>query len=148
MITRLRTPNYVAGRPSTRPPRESVDCCEKCITVKIIARSGWTVFLKTLLSKKYCDYSSSFRHYVFTRILRYSHAVLDCVSLKAEVWTCPDMSEPVDQSEASIWNRGTGAAVDQLPVSQRHLSVHPNRLFSLPVWLSRYHYCYDVEPHK
>ncbi|KRZ10217.1 hypothetical protein T11_10115 [Trichinella zimbabwensis] len=67
-----------------------------------------------------------FGHYVFTRILRYSHALLDCVSLKAEVWTCPDMSGPVDQSEASIWNRGTGAAVDQLPVSQRHLSVHPN----------------------
>ncbi|KRZ74455.1 hypothetical protein T10_12096 [Trichinella papuae] len=60
--------------------------------------------------------SSSFRHYVFTQILRCSHAVLDYVNLKAEVWTCPDMSGLLDQSESSIWNRGTGAAVDQLPV--------------------------------
>ncbi|KRZ10477.1 hypothetical protein T11_16586, partial [Trichinella zimbabwensis] len=73
-------------------------------------------FKKHCYRKKYSDYSSSFRHYVFTQILRCSHAVLDCVSLKAEVWTCPDMSGLVDQSEASIWNRGTGAAVDQLPV--------------------------------
>ncbi|KRZ07964.1 hypothetical protein T11_13829 [Trichinella zimbabwensis] len=56
---------------------------------------------------------------------------------KAEVWGCPDMSGLVDQSGSSVWNRGTGAAVDQLP-----------RLFSLPVWLSRYHYSYGVEPHK
>ncbi|KRZ11546.1 hypothetical protein T11_9138 [Trichinella zimbabwensis] len=70
-------------------------------------------------------------HYVFTQILRCSHAVLDCASLKAEVWSCPDMSGLVDQSGSSVWNRGTGAAVDQLPV-----------------WLSRYHYCYGVEPHK
>ncbi|KRZ01648.1 hypothetical protein T11_6412 [Trichinella zimbabwensis] len=55
-------------------------------------------------------------HYVFTQILRYFHAVLDCASMKAEVWTCPDMSGPVGQSGASVWNRGTGAAVDQLPV--------------------------------
>ncbi|KRY35671.1 hypothetical protein T01_7988 [Trichinella spiralis] len=26
-MTRLVTPNYVAGRPSSRPPRESVGCC-------------------------------------------------------------------------------------------------------------------------
>ncbi|KRX94123.1 hypothetical protein T4E_6545 [Trichinella pseudospiralis] len=29
----------------------------------------------------------SFRHYVFTQILRCSHAVLNCASLKAEAWT-------------------------------------------------------------
>ncbi|KRZ80681.1 hypothetical protein T10_292 [Trichinella papuae] len=58
----------------------------------------------------------NFMHYVFTQILRYSHAVLDCASLKAEVWTFPDMSGPVDQSGLSVWNRGTGAAVNQLPV--------------------------------
>ncbi|KRZ19363.1 hypothetical protein T11_5604 [Trichinella zimbabwensis] len=46
-------------------------------------------------------------HYVFTQILRYSHAVLGCASMKAEVWTCPDMSGLVDQSGASIWNCGT-----------------------------------------
>ncbi|KRZ11517.1 hypothetical protein T11_7172 [Trichinella zimbabwensis] len=50
---------------------------------------------------------SSFRHYVFTQILRCSHAVLDCASLKAEVWSCPDMSGLVDQSGSSVWNRGT-----------------------------------------
>ncbi|KRX87144.1 hypothetical protein T4E_7423 [Trichinella pseudospiralis] len=55
----------------------------------------------------------SFRHYV---ILRYSHAVLDCVSIKAEVWTFPDVTGPVDQSGSSVWNRGTGASVDQLPL--------------------------------
>ncbi|KRZ70209.1 Intraflagellar transport protein 52 -like protein [Trichinella papuae] len=35
--------------------------------------------------------------------------------MKAEVWTFPDMSGLVDQSGPSVWNRGTGAAVDQLP---------------------------------
>ncbi|KRZ08954.1 hypothetical protein T11_6532 [Trichinella zimbabwensis] len=35
--------------------------------------------------------------------------------MKAEVWTFPDMSALVDQSGASVWNRGTGAAVNQLP---------------------------------
>ncbi|KRZ70020.1 hypothetical protein T10_3934 [Trichinella papuae] len=34
---------------------------------------------------------------------------------KADVWTCSDMSGPVGQSGASIWNRGTGAGVDQSP---------------------------------
>ncbi|KRZ16713.1 hypothetical protein T11_14486, partial [Trichinella zimbabwensis] len=48
--------------------------------------------------------------------LPYSHAVLDCASLKAEVWICPEMSGLVDQSGSSVWNRGTIAAVDQLPV--------------------------------
>ncbi|KRZ65747.1 hypothetical protein T10_705 [Trichinella papuae] len=62
-----------------------------------------------------CLIDSSFRHYVFTQILRCSHAVLDCASLKAEVWSYPDMSGLVDQSGSSVWNRGTGAAVDQLP---------------------------------
>ncbi|KRY72728.1 hypothetical protein T4B_12996 [Trichinella pseudospiralis] len=53
------------------------------------------------------------KHYV---ILRYSHAVLDCVSIKAEVWTFPDVTGPADQSGSSVWNRGTGASVDQLPL--------------------------------
>ncbi|KRX88664.1 Diacylglycerol kinase epsilon [Trichinella pseudospiralis] len=46
-----------------------------------------------------------------------------CVSMKAEVCTFPDMSRLVD-----------------------HISS--GRLFSLPVWLSGYHYCYGVESHK
>ncbi|KRY97894.1 hypothetical protein T11_7294 [Trichinella zimbabwensis] len=50
------------------------------------------------------------------------------------------MSGPVDQSGASVWNRGTGAAVDQSPVRSAS--------FPLPVWLSCYHCCYGVEPHK
>ncbi|KRZ00534.1 hypothetical protein T11_96 [Trichinella zimbabwensis] len=51
------------------------------------------------------------------------------------------MSGPVDQSGAIVWNRRTRAAVDQSP--DRSAS------FPLPVWLSRYHYCYGgVEPHK
>ncbi|KRZ18350.1 hypothetical protein T11_8635, partial [Trichinella zimbabwensis] len=86
----------------------------------------------------------SFMHYVFTQILRYSHAVLDCASLKAEVWTCPDMSGLVDQSGSSVWNRGTGAAVSQPPVRS---ASFPFTLI-LPVWLSRYYYCYGVDPHK
>ncbi|KRZ18692.1 hypothetical protein T11_14558 [Trichinella zimbabwensis] len=69
-------------------------------------------FLKNIVIKK----TFSFRLCAFTQILRYSHAVLDCASMKAEVWTCPDMSGPVGQSGASVWNRGTGAAVNQLPV--------------------------------
>ncbi|KRZ15168.1 hypothetical protein T11_9344 [Trichinella zimbabwensis] len=81
----------------------------------------WMDCLAHLFLTKHCDYSS-FMHYVFTQILRYSHAVLDCASMKAEVWTCPDI---------------TGAAVDQSP-----------RLFCLPLWLSRYHHCYGVERHK
>ncbi|KRZ73305.1 hypothetical protein T10_12931 [Trichinella papuae] len=74
----------------------------ECITVKIIARSGWIVFFKkTLLSKKYCDYSSSFRHYVFTQILHCSHAVLDCASMKADILhfqTCPDQLTSLEQA--------------------------------------------------
>ncbi|KRZ04240.1 hypothetical protein T11_14493 [Trichinella zimbabwensis] len=81
----------------------------------------------TDLHKKHGD-SSNFMHYVFTQILRYSYAVLDCASMKAHVLhfqTCFDQLP-------SFWNRGNDAA----------------RLFSLPVWLSRYHYCYGMEPHK
>ncbi|KRZ78844.1 hypothetical protein T10_12731 [Trichinella papuae] len=37
-------------------------------------------------------------HYVFTQILRYSHAVLDCASMKAEVWTCPDRLASLEQA--------------------------------------------------
>ncbi|KRX22794.1 hypothetical protein T07_10189, partial [Trichinella nelsoni] len=58
--------------------------------------------------KKYCNYSIYFMHYVFTQIFRYSHAVLDCASIKAEILhfqTCldrlisleevPEIAEPV-----------------------------------------------------
>ncbi|KRZ63948.1 hypothetical protein T10_6741 [Trichinella papuae] len=45
------------------------------------------------------------------------------------------MSGPVDQSGASVWNRGTGAAVDQLPA------------LVAVIW-PPYHYSYGVEPHK
>ncbi|KRZ17291.1 hypothetical protein T11_17871 [Trichinella zimbabwensis] len=54
-------------------------------------------FLKPL-SKKYCEYSNSFRHYVFTRILHNSLAVLNCASMKAEVWTCPDQLASLEQA--------------------------------------------------
>ncbi|KRZ73757.1 hypothetical protein T10_9046, partial [Trichinella papuae] len=56
---------------------------------------------------------SSFMHYVFTQILRYSHAVLNCASMKAHVLhfqTCLDQLP-------SFWNHGTAAAVNQSPVS-------------------------------
>ncbi|KRZ58484.1 hypothetical protein T02_3936, partial [Trichinella nativa] len=45
----------------------------------------------------------------------------------------PDMSELVDQSDTSVWNCGTGAALNQ-PRSQRLLFLHSN--------------CYGVETHK
>ncbi|KRZ16339.1 hypothetical protein T11_13774 [Trichinella zimbabwensis] len=54
------------------------------------------------------------------------------------------MSGLVDQSGASIWNRRTGAAVGQPPVSSASFSF----TLIFPVWLSRYHYCYGVELHK
>ncbi|KRZ69681.1 Diacylglycerol kinase epsilon [Trichinella papuae] len=44
-----------------------------------------------LSGASFFDKTFSFMHYVFTQILRYSHAVLDCASMKAEVWTCPDI---------------------------------------------------------
>ncbi|KRZ09266.1 hypothetical protein T11_9366 [Trichinella zimbabwensis] len=40
----------------------------------------------------------SFKHNVFTQILRCSHAVLDCASLKAEVWTCPNRLTSLEQA--------------------------------------------------
>ncbi|KRZ72784.1 hypothetical protein T10_3840 [Trichinella papuae] len=49
-----------------------------------------------------------------------------------------DMSGLVDQSGSSVWNHGTGAAVDQLP----------GRSASFPFTLICYHYCYGVESHK
>ncbi|KRZ73726.1 hypothetical protein T10_7742 [Trichinella papuae] len=54
------------------------------------------------------------------------------------------MSGPVEQYGPSVWNRGTGAAVNQPPVRS---ASFPFTLI-LPVWLSRYHYSYSVEPHK
>ncbi|KRZ07942.1 ATP-binding cassette sub-family A member 1, partial [Trichinella zimbabwensis] len=50
--------------------------------------------------------SEGFMHYVFTQILRYSYAVLDCASMKAHILhfqTCLDQLP-------SFWNRGIGAA--------------------------------------
>ncbi|KRZ12705.1 hypothetical protein T11_12950 [Trichinella zimbabwensis] len=70
-------------------------------------------YLSLYNSQNHCQ--NSIRHYVFAQILRCSHAILDYVSMKAEVWTFPDMSGLVDQSGSSVWNHGTGAAVDQLP---------------------------------
>ncbi|KRZ29584.1 hypothetical protein T4C_11646 [Trichinella pseudospiralis] len=52
----------------------------------------------TILHEK----TKELQHYVFTQILRCSHAIFDCVSLKAEVWTYPDSSGPVDQSGAKV----------------------------------------------
>ncbi|KRZ69582.1 Tetratricopeptide repeat protein 27 [Trichinella papuae] len=67
--------------------------------------SGGTTNFREYLSLLFIH--SSFRHYVFAQILRCSHAILDCASLKAEVWTFPDMSGLVDQSGSSVWNHGT-----------------------------------------
>ncbi|KRZ03620.1 hypothetical protein T11_5421, partial [Trichinella zimbabwensis] len=58
----------------------------ECVKVKIIG-----VFLHANLPE--VDGLSSFMHYVFTQILRYSHAVLNCASMKAHVLhfqTCLD----------------------------------------------------------
>ncbi|KRZ72029.1 hypothetical protein T10_1441 [Trichinella papuae] len=63
-----------------------------------------------------------FMHYVFTQILRYSHAVLDCVSMKAEVWTCPDMSGLVSK-RLDLRDRCCHKPTSR---SQRLLSVHFN----------------------
>ncbi|KRY31034.1 hypothetical protein T01_12519 [Trichinella spiralis] len=55
-----------------------------CIRVNIIG-----VFLHASLP----EVEGLFMHYVFTQILRYSHAVLDHASMKAEILhfqTCPD----------------------------------------------------------
>ncbi|KRZ79979.1 hypothetical protein T10_4031 [Trichinella papuae] len=54
------------------------------------------------------------------------------------------MSGLVDQSGASAWNRGIGAALNQPPVRS---ASFPFALI-LAVWLNRYRYCYGVEPHK
>ncbi|KRZ15124.1 Diacylglycerol kinase epsilon, partial [Trichinella zimbabwensis] len=85
----------------------------------------------TDLHVKYLSHYSSFMYYVFTQILRYSHAVLDCASMKAEVWTCPDMSGLVEQSRI---------AGPVLPISSGYLASH--------LAITCYHYCYGVEPHK
>ncbi|KRZ07767.1 hypothetical protein T11_9397, partial [Trichinella zimbabwensis] len=39
-----------------------------------------------------------FMHYVFTQIFRYSHAVLNCASMKTDVWTCPDQLTSLEQA--------------------------------------------------
>ncbi|KRZ11347.1 hypothetical protein T11_1160 [Trichinella zimbabwensis] len=62
-------------------------------------------------------------------------------------WTvlaCKRKSGLVDQSGSSVWNRRAGAAASQPHVRS---ATFPFTLI-LPVWLSRYHYCYGVEPHK
>ncbi|KRX62494.1 hypothetical protein T09_10097 [Trichinella sp. T9] len=49
--------------------------------------------VRRIFFKKYRDCSIYFMHYVFTRILRYSRAVLDHASMKAEILhfqTCPN----------------------------------------------------------
>ncbi|XP_003381847.1 hypothetical protein Tsp_07544 [Trichinella spiralis] len=55
---------------------------------------------------KHCDYSS-FMHYVFTKILRHSYAVLNCASMKANilhVQKCPDRLPSLSISGASADN--------------------------------------------
>ncbi|KRZ05542.1 hypothetical protein T11_5091 [Trichinella zimbabwensis] len=85
-----------------------------CLSTDKVWKGLETVLFHRLRFEEYC--------------LRASAAPLSsCVS--EHVWT----SSPV-------WNRGTGAAVNQPPVRSAS--------FPLPVWLSRYHYCYGVEPHK
>ncbi|KRZ13506.1 hypothetical protein T11_8098 [Trichinella zimbabwensis] len=83
-----------------------------------LIESGWTV--RRIFLKKHCEYSS-FMHYVFTQILRYSHAVVDCASLKAEVWTCPDMSGLVSKRLES-----RDRCYRTPSRSQRLLSLHPS----------------------
>ncbi|KRY91002.1 hypothetical protein T4D_14636 [Trichinella pseudospiralis] len=75
--------------------------------------------------------------YVFTQILPYSHAVLNCASMKAHDWTFSDMS-------------GFAGPDCCKPTSRLQclLSLQSNRLCNLPVWLSRYHDGYGMESHK
>ncbi|KRY78266.1 hypothetical protein T4B_8514 [Trichinella pseudospiralis] len=63
--------------------------------------------------------------------------MLGYVSMKAEVWTCPDMSRLRLESRNQCCRRPTSR-------SQRLLSLHPKP----PSMVSRYYYCYSVEPHK
>ncbi|KRY17622.1 hypothetical protein T12_4976 [Trichinella patagoniensis] len=64
----------------------------------------------------------------------------------------PVMSELVDQSDTSVWNCGTGAALNQPPVLSASFSFTQMFLFFIlalvKIWLSHYHYCYGVETHK
>ncbi|KRX27809.1 hypothetical protein T07_6179 [Trichinella nelsoni] len=103
-----------------------------CITVKIIgvlacklARSGWSA--RRIFYKKHCNCSSTG--------LCYHESGNSAL---------PDISELDDQSDTSVWNCGTGAALSHPPV----LSASFPFTQILPVWLSHYHYCYGVETHK
>ncbi|KRX85597.1 hypothetical protein T06_9686 [Trichinella sp. T6] len=61
----------------------------------------------------------------------------------------PDMSELVDQSDTSVWNCGTGAALNQ-PRSQRLLFLHSN-VFIFHLSISKKYLasqCNGVETHK
>ncbi|XP_003376081.1 putative parathyroid hormone 2 receptor [Trichinella spiralis] len=81
----------------------------------------------------------SLMHYVFTQILRYFHAVLDCASMKADILhfqTCLDQLISLEQV--------SGTVSQPPPV---HSASFPFTL-TFSVWLSRYHYCYGVEPLK
>ncbi|KRZ75039.1 hypothetical protein T10_917 [Trichinella papuae] len=44
------------------------------------------------------NYSRPSTFVVFTQILQYSLAVLNCASLKAEVWACPDQLASLEQA--------------------------------------------------
>ncbi|KRY58768.1 hypothetical protein T03_16566 [Trichinella britovi] len=77
---------------------------------------------------KYHDYSIYFMHYVFTRILRHSRAVLDHASMKAEILhfqTCPNRLICLEQA--------SGITGPVLPISRDYLASQ---------FGCRYHYCY------
>ncbi|KRZ14701.1 hypothetical protein T11_16867 [Trichinella zimbabwensis] len=54
-------------------------------------------YLSLYNSQNHCQ-NTYFMHYVFTQIFRYSHAVLNCASMKTDVWTCPDQLTSLDQA--------------------------------------------------
>ncbi|KRZ86366.1 Histone deacetylase 1, partial [Trichinella sp. T8] len=69
-----------------------------CVLTCKLSRSEWTV--RCIFFEKHCDYSIYFLHYVFTQILRYSHAMLDCASMKAEIlrFQTPEWTNSLVQS--------------------------------------------------
>ncbi|KRZ78398.1 hypothetical protein T10_4776, partial [Trichinella papuae] len=95
--TNVEFRRILAASIHTPPPRclkilRNCRKAEKDITDRLL------ICMLNIYPKKYCYCSSSFRHYVFTQILHCSHAVLDCVSLKAQVWTCPDRLTSLEQA--------------------------------------------------
>ncbi|KRY14718.1 hypothetical protein T12_14398, partial [Trichinella patagoniensis] len=91
-----------------RECRISANTCRYCsyappMPYKPTPLSKW-MSVPRIFFKQYCNYSIYFMHYVFTQIFRYSHALLDCASMKAEILhfqTCLDrlisfeIAEPV-----------------------------------------------------